>query len=88
MAAHDRHAADEDVLVLEEPDERFELNVRATRSRRLVVFTSGSRDTSEVWVVDAQRPLDPPRSVGGRRPGVEYDAEHAVFPDGSTGCWW
>ena len=28
-------------------------------------------------------PLDPPRSVGGRRTGVEYHAEHAVLPDGS-----
>ena len=74
---------DEDMLVLDEPDERFELNVRATRSGGLVVFTSESRDTSEVWVVDSRRPLDPPRSVGGRRSGVEYDAEHAVFPDGS-----
>ena len=73
----------EDVLVLDEPDERFELNVRATRSGGLLVFTAESRDTSEVWVLDAHRPLDPPGSVGGRRKGVEYDAEHAVFPDGS-----
>ena len=74
---------DEDVVVLDEPDERFEINVRATRSGALIVFTSESRDTSEVWVLDAHRPHDAPRSVGGRRPGVEYDAEHAVFPNGS-----
>ncbi len=54
-----------------------------TRSGGLVVLWSEGRDTTEVWVVDTHRPLDPPRSVGGRRAGVEYDAEHAVLPDGS-----
>ena len=73
----------EDVVVLDEPDERFELNVRATRSGGLVVIWSENRDTREVWVLDTHRPLDPPRSVGGRRPGVEYHAEHAVLPDGT-----
>jgi oligopeptidase B len=73
----------EDVLVLEEPDERFELNVRATRSGGLVVIGSESRDTREVWVVDAAQPMAPAYSVGGRRQGVEYHAEHAVFPDGT-----
>ncbi len=65
-----------DALVREEPDERFELQVRATRSGALVVLWSQSRDTSEVWVVDAGSPTDVPRSVGGRRAGVEYHAEH------------
>ena len=73
----------DDVLVLSEPDERFELNVRASRSGGLVVIWSASRDTTEVWVVDAHDPRAAPRSVGGRRVGVEYHAEHAVLPDGT-----
>ncbi len=73
----------DDALVLEEPDERFELNVRATRSGALVVIWAESRDTREVWVVDAASPTSPPRSVGGRRPGIEYHAEHVVLPDGT-----
>jgi oligopeptidase B len=73
----------DDVLVLEEPDERFELNVRATRSGALVVIWAQSRDTREVWVVDAASPTSTPRSVGGRRPGIEYHAEHVVLPDGT-----
>ncbi|MET0998783.1 MAG: prolyl oligopeptidase family serine peptidase [Marmoricola sp.] len=81
-----RHAIgtsyDGDVLVLDEPDERFELSVRSTRSGGLVVIWSESRDTREVWVLDAHQPLQPARSVGGRRPGVEYHAEHAILPDG------
>ena len=72
----------EDVLVVEEPDEQFELMVRATRSGGSVVIWSENRDTSEVWVVPAADPTAPPRSVGGRRPGIEYHAEHVVLPDG------
>ena len=82
-----RHALgtsyDEDVVVLDEPDERFGLEIRGTRSGGLVVIWSESRDTREVWVLDTHRPLEQPRSVGGRRPGVEYHAEHAILPDGS-----
>ena len=73
----------DDVLVLEEPDERFELDVRATRSGALVVIWAESRDTREVLVVDTASPTSSPRSVGGRRPGVEYHAEHVVLPDGT-----
>jgi oligopeptidase B len=82
-----RHAigtpATEDVLVLSEPDERFELNVRGARSGEVLLFWSMSRDTSEVWVVDAHDPTATPRSVGGRRKGVEYHAEHAMLADGT-----
>ena len=46
----------DDVLVLEEPDEQFELDVQTTRTGDLVVIWSENRDTSEVWVVDAARP--------------------------------
>lgn len=82
-----RHAmgtcSEEDVLVLEEPDERFELNVRAARIGMVVVWAE-SRDTSEVWVIDAEAPLEAAHSVGGRRQGVEYHAEPAVLPDGTV----
>jgi oligopeptidase B len=81
-----RHAigtpVEQDELVLEETDERFDLMLRGCRSGEVVVLWSGSRDTSEVWVVDARRPCEPPHSVGGRREGVEYHAEHAVLPGG------
>jgi oligopeptidase B len=69
--------------MLEEPDPQFDLNVRATRSGGLLVLWSASRDTTEVWVVDTADPSSPPRSVGGRRRGVEYHAEHLVRPDGT-----
>ncbi|MEZ5092495.1 prolyl oligopeptidase family serine peptidase [Nocardioides sp.] len=66
----------EDVLVHEEPDERFELQVRATRSGDLVVLWSASNTTAECWTVDAHDLDRGPWSVGGRRAGVKYHAEH------------
>ena len=39
--------------------------------------------------MDATSPTDAPLSVGGRRPGVEYHAEHAVAtPTAPTSCCW
>ena len=54
-----------------------------TRTGELVVIWSENRDTSEVWVLDAREPEGPAFSVGGRRRGVEYHAEHLKHPDGS-----
>ncbi|MBO0845671.1 MAG: S9 family peptidase [Nocardioides sp.] len=72
--------AGDDVLVLAEDDQRFELGVRTTRSGALVCITAGSRRTSEVWAIPAEDPTAPPRSVGGRRHGVIYAVEHAPSP--------
>jgi oligopeptidase B len=72
----------EDVLVLEEPDQRFELNLRPTRRGDLAVLWSSSRDASEAWVVDTRQATPQARSAGGRRTGVEYHVEPARL-DGS-----
>ncbi len=72
----------DDAVVLEEHDQRFEVNVRSTRSGELIVIWSESRSTSEAWVVDAAAPESAPRSVGGRRHGVAYRVEHAPSPAG------
>ncbi len=72
-----------DELVLEDPDGQFELELHTSRTGELVVIWSASRDTIEVWVLDAADPTSAPRSVGGRRRGVEYHAEHVRYADGS-----
>ena len=72
----------DDVLLLEEPDERFEVQVRATRSGDRVVLWSESNTTSECWVVDARDVERGPWSVGGRREGVRYHAEHRRWAGG------
>lgn len=68
--------AAEDVLVVAEPDEHFELEVRACRSGDVIEIASMSRDTTQVWLVDAHRPETPARVVEPRRTGVEYRVEH------------
>ena len=75
-------AAADDHLVLQEDDEQFELIVEASRSGSYVVITSGSRDTTEVWLVPAADPTAEPVLVEPRRKGVEYTVAHAPRPDG------
>jgi len=74
--------ASEDVLVLEEPDEQFSVDAWRTRSGAVIVVHLTSRDTSEVWLIDAERPHEAPRLVERRRPGIEYVVEHARDENG------
>ena len=68
----------EDVLVHDEPDERFWVSVGRTRSDRFLVVGVGSKTTTEMHLVDATDPTGEPRCVAPRRQGVEYSVEHAV----------
>jgi oligopeptidase B len=68
--------ASEDPDVIVELDRRFEVTVRRCRSEQAIVVLSESRDTTEAWYVDPTGEDLAPRSLGGRRSGVEYRAEH------------
>jgi len=70
-------SAQEDVLVFEEPDERFWLGIGSSRDDAWVIIAVGSKLTSEVLLLDAAAPLGEPRVVAPRRHGVEYDVEPA-----------
>jgi oligopeptidase B len=74
--------AADDVLVLEEPDERFRVGVGLTRSEEYLVIGSSSAVTSEAWLLDAADPAGQPRLIAARRPDVEYDVDHQPGPDG------
>jgi len=67
----------DDVLVFEEPDERFWMGIGSSRDDAWVVIQVGSKLTSEVLLLDAAAPLGIPRVVAPRRDGVEYDVEPA-----------
>ncbi|GAB2643151.1 S9 family peptidase [Kribbella swartbergensis] len=69
--------ATDDVLVMEEPDERFWVGVDLTRNEQAIMIALGSKLTSEVWLLDAADPTGEPVVVAPRREGVEYDVEHA-----------
>jgi oligopeptidase B len=68
--------AADDVIVFEEPDERFWVGVSLTRSERYLVIKTESRLTSEAWLLDAADPGGELRVVAPRRQGVEYDVDH------------
>jgi oligopeptidase B len=71
--------ATDDVLVCEEPDERFYVDLGLTRSERFIVIMSGSRTTSEVSVIPADSPLTPAAVVEPR----EGHESHSTI--GATG---
>ncbi len=70
--------ADRDVLVLEEPDERFWVGLGSSRDDRWLLIGLGSRTTSEIHVLPASDPTGEFRVVAPRRDGVEYDIEPAA----------
>ncbi len=65
-----------DICVIEEPDERFFLEVRRTKDGSLIVAASHSKLSSEVQVLSADRPDESFRIVEVRRENVEYDVDH------------
>jgi oligopeptidase B len=66
----------QDVLVLQEDDEHFELSVELTKSERYILFTSSSQVTSESRFVSSDDPTAEPRLIEPRRQGIEYSIDH------------
>ena len=69
-------ASSDDVLVLEDADERFFVGVSESRSGKWIMIESGSKTSSECWVIDSLHPTDSPRSLATRRDNVEYQVDH------------
>jgi oligopeptidase B len=67
---------DADVLVYEEKDTGKFTGVAITNSEKWIVIDSHDHDTSELWLIDAEKPEMTPRLVAARVPGIEYDVEH------------
>lgn len=68
--------AAEDVVVYEEPDERFWVGVELSRSEKFIIIDIHSKITSEVRVIAADRPTAEPAVIRDRVQGVEYSIEH------------
>jgi len=66
----------DDVLILEEPDERFFLSVDLTRSQSWIVISADSNTTSEVRLIPADDPTAEPRLMSARRDDHEYAVDH------------
>jgi len=68
--------AESDVLVYEEKDPGFYVGVGATQSGRYILVDAHDHQTSEVYLIDAERPTEPMRIVQPRSFGHEYGVEH------------
>ncbi|MCM2256615.1 MAG: S9 family peptidase [Vicinamibacteria bacterium] len=66
----------EDVLVHEEPDERFGVYVGRSRSGACVFMASASHTTSEVRFLKADTPAGEWTLIAAREQDHEYDVEH------------
>ncbi len=65
-----------DVLVYEEPDDRFYLGVGRTKDDRFVLMGLDSKVTSEVRALQADDPLGTFSVIEPRRQGIEYSVDH------------
>jgi oligopeptidase B len=65
-----------DVLVREEPDDRFYLGVGRTKDDRFILMGMDSKTTSEAWALDADDPLGEFAVIEPRRQGIEYHVDH------------
>lgn len=73
---HRLGAGTPDELLFEESDELFWLGLGKTRDERWIVVSSGSKDTTELRVIDADDPAAAPRVVIPRRSGIEMSLDH------------
>lgn len=77
---------DNDVLVIEETDARFNVGVGRSRDGAIIGVTIGSSTTSESAYLDATDPTGPLVVVAPRVNGVEHGVEHVTAADGTR--WW
>ncbi len=65
-----------DVLMFEEDDETFNVNIEKTASDRFILIESNHTLTTEVRILDADDPKAEPIIVEPRERGVEYHVAH------------
>ena len=73
---HTAGSANPDVLVYEEPDERFTVEAYKTRSQAFIFIVSRSHTTSEARYIPATQPDGDWHVLEARKPGVEYYPDH------------
>jgi len=66
----------DDVLIHQEDDERFNVDLGLTRSGEWIVITDECTTSTDVLVLRADDALSAPRLVAPRQPDVEYRLDH------------
>ena len=75
-----------DVLVLEEPDARFNVSVGSSRDEAVIVVSISSSSTSEAAFLPAHEPLAQLTTIIPRVPGIENGLAHLTSRSGDA--WW
>ena len=70
-------AQSEDVQVMHEADEHFNIGVGSIRSEKYLFIVIGSKLTSETWVLDRTDPEGEFQVLWQREAGVDYDVDYA-----------
>jgi oligopeptidase B len=65
-----------DSIVLQEPDERFELSIEKSRSRQFIFFEVESKLATEIRFIHADRPEETPVLIQPREKELIYHVEH------------
>ncbi len=65
-----------DVMIYEEPDQRFALGLGKTKSKAYIFMILGSTVTSEYRYLDANNPTGEFKMFAPRRQDIEYSVEH------------
>ncbi len=73
---HTAGSADPDVLVYEEPDEKFDVSVFKTRSEKFIFLMLTSHTTSEARYLPSAQPAEEFKILEPRKQGVEYFPDH------------
>jgi oligopeptidase B len=73
---HTVGSADPDVVVYEEPDEKFTVHAFKTRSEAYIIMELRSHTTSEARYISAKDPAGDWKIVEPRKHGVEYYVDH------------
>jgi oligopeptidase B len=66
----------DDVLVYEEKDIGYYVALSATQSSKYVIIDAHDHQSSEVYLIDADAPLEAPHLIEPRQQGHEYGIEH------------
>ncbi|XP_060781597.1 prolyl endopeptidase-like isoform X2 [Neoarius graeffei] len=65
------------ILVYEEKDPEFFVEVIRSRDQKLLTINCSSKSSSEVWMIDSRSPFSPPKLIQPRQPGLLYHVEHS-----------
>jgi oligopeptidase B len=68
--------AEDDALVYEEADRGFYVSVDETQSGRFILVDAHDHQTSEIYLIDSDKPESAPRVVARRQHGHEYAVDH------------